>query len=164
MAGHRDPTGLDLETRFARAFQELLDLTWTEHRTLVDQLEQILSMERQLMEIWRAVQGRGIGQLDAPAPNQGDAVAQARDPEEGQGASKQDATAPETPEGSRADPTLTDLPGVGTIRAKALKDGGYDLARLAGASTQALAEIRGIGASVAAELIEAARELQDQGA
>lgn len=164
MAGPQDPAGLDLEARFARAFQELLELTWAEHQALVDQLEQVLSMERQLMEIGRAVQGRRTGRLGAPAPSQGDAVAETRAPEEDRGTPMQGAAAPEISEGPRDDPTLTDLPGVGKIRAKALEDAGYDLARIAEAGPEALMEVRGIGGSVAKELIEAARELHGKGA
>lgn len=164
MAGHRDPAALDPETRFARAFQELLELTWAEHRTLVDQLEQLLSMERQLLEVWRIVDGQRAERQTAAEVSRDDAVDQSPDPETDKAPPGQSDGAPQAPEGSRDDPVLTDLPGVGKIRAKALQDAGYDLARLAEASPDALGEIRGIGASVARELIEAARALQDPGA
>lgn len=163
MAGHRDPAALDPEARFARAFQELLELTWAEHRALADQLEQLLSMERQLMEVWRIVEGQRADRLATGEDSREDAAGQGQGPQTATHPPEDGDGAPKGPDGAKEDPVLTDLPGVGKIRAKALKDAGYDLARLAEATPEALAEVRGISPSGARELIEAAQALQGQG-
>lgn len=166
MAGQRDPTGLDLEARFATAFQELLELTWAEHQALVDQLEQVVAMQRQLLEVWRSVGGRRgrlqEAQQAAQAPDR--AADQTSDPATTEAAPRHGTAGAEASQGSPAGPGLTDLPGVGKIRAKSLEGAGYDLARLTEASPEDLIAIRGIGASMASDLIEAAQELQAQGA
>lgn len=167
MAGHRDPANLEPQARFARAFQELLELTWAEHQALVDQLEQVVAMERQLLEVWRSVGGQGSGLQAArqavAASGQGDAAAQAPEPEAATESPPHGPATRQASEDPQDDPGLTDLPGVGKIRAKSLEEAGYDLARLAEATPEDLVGIRGIGASVASDLIEAAQELHAQG-
>ena len=66
--------------------------------------------------------------------------------------------------GSKEEPKLTDLPGVGPAVAVKLEAAGiYDLMALAVTSPAELAEIAGVGAAVARKIIQAARKMLDLG-
>jgi DNA repair protein RadA len=66
--------------------------------------------------------------------------------------------------GSKKEPDLTDLPGIGPAVAAKLESAGvYDLMSLAVMSPATLSDTAGVGAAVARKAIQAARELLDLG-
>lgn len=153
MAGPRDPTPQPPEQAISRAFKELLEMTWAEHQALAAQLDRILAMERQLLDLGRvlgqqvvdrahAVQAPGLPDPGPPGRPPKEARAQAS---EGSGGPEEDLQGPPPPD----ELTLTDVPGVGKIRAKALEEAGYDVPRLAEATVEELAQVHGLGPKVA---------------
>jgi len=70
----------------------------------------------------------------------------------------------DTDDEAKAEPQLTDLPGIGPAVASKLESAGiYDLMSLAVMSPTVLADIAGVGAAVARKAIQSARNLLDLG-
>ncbi len=113
-------------------------------------IEDEAEAEAALEEIEEAVEAEA--ETEAPEPDE----AETPEPEPEPAA---EATA-EIP----SDVGLTDIPGVGKAKAEALEEAGYDVAGIAEAGEDDLAEVPGIGPKLAEKIKRAVREIQEDDA